>query len=46
MKTATAIRRIAFRIKAVWDELGYAQRRLFEIRTGISLDDDRSVSNG
>lgn len=25
------------RIKQVWSELGYAQRRLFEIRTGVPV---------
>jgi hypothetical protein len=27
--------RIARQVKHIWDELDYAQRRLFEIRTGI-----------
>ncbi|HUA46504.1 MAG TPA: hypothetical protein VMA77_14835 [Solirubrobacteraceae bacterium] len=28
-------RRTIDRIKSIWSELGYAQRRLFEIRTGV-----------
>jgi hypothetical protein len=29
------------RIVNVWNELGYAQRRLFEIQTGVPVDDVR-----
>jgi hypothetical protein len=32
-RTKRAIRRI----RQVWSELGYAQRRLFEIRTGVPV---------
>lgn len=32
------VRRAARRIKVIWSELDYAQRRLFEIRTGIDVD--------
>ena len=36
MATATKrLGRTAKRVKGVWAELGYAQRRLFEIRTGV-----------
>jgi hypothetical protein len=45
MKVATAIRRLALRIKAVRSELNYAQRRMLEIRTGITIDDDRKGSS-
>ena len=39
MKSAPAIRRRIRRVKAIWAELDYAQRRLFEIRTGVPIDD-------
>ncbi len=39
MKIAHVIRRLILRAKALWSELDYAQRRLFEVRTGIELDD-------
>ena len=32
------IKRFLKRVKAIWSELDYAQRRLFEIRTGIEVD--------
>jgi hypothetical protein len=35
MKSRT--KRVIRRIKQVWDELGYAQRRMFEIRTGVPV---------
>ena len=38
MKTTSRVRRAARRIKLIWSELDYAQRRLFEIRTGIEVD--------
>lgn len=38
MKTTRRVRRTAHRIKAIWSELDYAQRRLFEIRTGIDIE--------
>jgi hypothetical protein len=33
------IRRTISRVKAIWSELDYAQRRLFEIQTGIEVDE-------
>lgn len=39
MRMTTRIKRRIARIKAVWSELDYAQRRMFEIRTGIDPDD-------
>lgn len=40
MRTGThsSLRRTIDRLKAVWWELDYAQRRLFEIRTGVDVD--------
>ncbi len=35
--TMTRFGRAIRRLRQLWAELGYAQRRLFEIRTGISL---------
>jgi hypothetical protein len=36
MKTATSrIKRVARRVKRIWSELDYAQRRMFEMRTGV-----------
>jgi hypothetical protein len=35
--TDTPARRMVIRVRRTWAELGYAQRRLLEIRTGISL---------
>ena len=31
------LRRMIGRVKAVWSEMDYAQRRLFEIRTGVPM---------
>lgn len=40
MKSATRfrLRRSIDRLKAVWWELDHAQRRLFEVRTGVDVD--------
>ena len=40
MKTTShsRLRRAGHRIKVIWSEMDYAQRRLFEIRTGIDVD--------
>jgi hypothetical protein len=35
MRTATRIGRKIARVKAIWAELDYAQRRLLEMRTGV-----------
>lgn len=35
MSTGSRFRRTIYRIKRIWSELGYAQRRLLEIRTGV-----------
>jgi BMFP domain-containing protein YqiC len=35
--TLTRFGRSIRRLRQLWAELGYAQRRMFEIRTGISL---------
>ena len=35
--TASQARRLLRRLRQVWSELDYAQRRAFEIRTGIPL---------
>ncbi len=41
MRTTTRIKRAMKRLKAVWSELKYADRRLFEIRTGIPVEKHR-----
>ncbi|HUA47634.1 MAG TPA: hypothetical protein VMA77_20525 [Solirubrobacteraceae bacterium] len=42
MTSATSkTRRVIGRVRRVWAELGYAQRRLFEIRTGIPARPER-----
>jgi hypothetical protein len=33
--------RIARRVRRIWAELEYAQRRLFELRTGVSAEPRR-----
>lgn len=40
MKTTTRshLRRTVARLKAAWWEMDHAQRRLFEIRTGVDVD--------
>lgn len=38
-KTPSHISQVIGRLKAVWSEMDYAQRRLFEIRTGVAVDD-------
>jgi hypothetical protein len=35
--TTSHIRRGFRRAKRIWSELGYAQRRLFELRTGVPV---------
>lgn len=35
---------IAARLKRIWSELGYANRRMFEIRTGERFVDDHRQS--
>ena len=35
--TASQIKRLARRFRQVWSELDYAQRRAFEIRTGVPV---------
>jgi BMFP domain-containing protein YqiC len=37
-ESTVKIKRIIERVRSTWSELDYAQRRLFEIRTGIQLD--------
>lgn len=39
MRVIAGIKRTVRRAKAIWGELGYAQRRMFEIRTGIEPDE-------
>jgi BMFP domain-containing protein YqiC len=34
---SSRVTRIARQVKHVWDELDYAQRRMFEVRTGIPV---------
>lgn len=36
IKRTSALGSVAHRIRRTWDELSYAQRRSFELRTGIS----------
>jgi hypothetical protein len=36
------IARIARSVRRTWNELDYAQRRMFEIRTGVRIDPGRS----
>jgi hypothetical protein len=38
MKVIARLKRRIGRAKAIWSELDYAQRRMFEIRTGIEVD--------
>lgn len=38
MKSQSLITRTIHRVKAIWSEMDYAQRRMFEIRTGIPTD--------
>lgn len=35
--TASQIKRLVRRFRRVWAELDYAQRRVFEIRTGVPV---------
>jgi hypothetical protein len=39
----TRIRTLASRAHRTWSELDYAQRRLFELRTGLEVTDPRST---
>jgi hypothetical protein len=39
--TASQARRLPRRLRRVWSELDYAQRRAFEIRTGIPLGPEK-----
>jgi len=36
--TASAARRIARRARRIWAELDHAQRRSFELRTGVPIE--------
>lgn len=38
---ASRVHRLTARLKAVWDELDYAQRRMLEIQTGVRLTGER-----
>ena len=40
-QSPSQIGRILTRIRAAWSEMDHAQRRLFEIRTGIPADRPR-----
>ena len=42
--TTSGVRQTIKRVRRVWSELDYAQRRLFEIRTGVPVTepDERS----
>lgn len=44
MKPTRIAGRLVRRIQAIWSELAYADRRLFEIRTGIDVDGFRRRS--
>lgn len=35
--TTSRTKRLVRRFRRIWSELAYAQRRLFEIRTGVSI---------
>lgn len=37
MKTDSRAHRTIYRVRQIWGELDYAQRRLLEIRTGVAL---------
>ena len=37
--TKAGVRQATKRVKRAWAEMDYAQRRLFEIRTGVALID-------
>ena len=42
MTTETSrIKRVARRAKRIWSEMDYAQRRMFELRTGVPARADR-----
>ncbi len=38
-KNPSHIGQVLARIRSTWSEMSYAQRRLFEIRTGVAVDD-------
>jgi hypothetical protein len=38
---AISAKRVGRRVKRLWAELDYAQRRAFEIRTGVPVGSDR-----
>ena len=44
MKTDSPARRTIDRVRQIWAELDYAQRRLLEIHTGVSLPQTRRHS--
>ena len=39
MKVIDRIKHTIGRAKAIWGELEYAQQRMFEVRTGIKVDE-------
>ena len=46
MATSNGMRQTIKRVRRAWAEVGYAQRRLFEIRTGIPvISDSRSPAD-
>jgi hypothetical protein len=42
MSAITTSSRILLRVKHVWQELDYAQRKLFEVQTGVPVTERRS----
>jgi hypothetical protein len=44
MATATGMRQAIKRIKRAWAEMDYAQRRLFEIRSGIPVSSPKRAA--
>jgi hypothetical protein len=42
--TQTLAGRLIGRVSEIWSELDYAQRRLFELRTGVPVEDKRPRS--
>jgi hypothetical protein len=43
--TTSHIRRAYRRVKRAWSELEYAQRRLFELRTGVAVTGPKRTSS-
>ena len=41
MVTTTHVRSLATRVRRTWSELDYAQRRVFELQTGIAVTGSR-----